>query len=84
VLRTPAFISSMLRSGVQRDAGKLQSSASRDLTARYLLASTACCRTVIYYFAVTKSPALSRRRCLITPVKPQLQPTFRRHHKGVA
>jgi hypothetical protein len=33
----------------------------------------------------TKSLALSRRLCLIiTPVKPQLQPTFYRHHKGVA
>jgi hypothetical protein len=32
----------------------------------------------------TKSLALSRRLCLIiTPVKPQLQPTFCRHHKGV-
>jgi hypothetical protein len=30
-------------------------------------------------------PFYCRRLCLIlTPVKPQLQPTFRRHHKGVA
>jgi hypothetical protein len=28
--------------------------------ARYLLVSTACCSTVIYYFVVTKSPALSK------------------------
>jgi hypothetical protein len=33
----------------------------------------------------TKPLALSRRLCLIiTLVKPQLQPTFSRHHKGIA
>src|ERR1700733_10231471 len=61
---------------------RTQSSAYRGLRARYLLVSTACCSTVIYYFAVTKSP--TRRLCLITPVKPQLQSTSHRHHKGVA
>jgi hypothetical protein len=55
-----------------------------DASRKCLLVSAGCYSTV-YYFAVTKSLALSRRLCLLNNNTCQATPTtFCRHHKAVA
>jgi hypothetical protein len=46
----------LLDPGPYQKPYRTQSSAYRGLRARYLLVPTACCSTVIYYFAVSQGP----------------------------